>query len=298
MKLFPPLNRHLPGAPLVLGMTLLGSQTFGADVTYLFNDFSDLSSLQLNGSAAGVNDGSADVLRLTGETQSQSGSAFVTSPITLASDASFSVAFAFRISSVPSTYGDSDGPGADGLVFVLQTVANNVGAAGGGIGYHGIAKSVGIEYDTYDNGSGNGDPDGNHVGINFGGVFGSGPVGSVTPRLNDGTVWYSWIDYDGASDSLEVRLSQTDTRPVSTLLSHIVGLTTILESSSAYFGFTSGTGGGFGNHDILQLQFRNSFNPIERIDEQPSIPEANSWIAAGFIGSLAVWSFARRQRNR
>ena len=213
MKLFPPLNRHLPGALLVLGMTLLGSQTFGADVTYLFNDFSDLSSLQLNGSAAGVNDGSADVLRLTGETQSQSGSAFVTSPITLASDASFSVAFAFRISSVPSTYGDSDGPGADGLVFVLQTVANNVGAAGGGIGYHGIAKSVGIEYDTYNNFGDTGDlgdtgdPDGNHVGINFGGVLGGGPVASVTPRLNDSTVWYSWIDYDGASDSLEVRLS-------------------------------------------------------------------------------------------
>lgn len=297
MKPLPALGRHSHRALLVLGMTVLGGQTFGADVTYLFPDFSDLSSLQLNGSAAGVNDGSADVLRLTGATTFQSGSAFVTSPITLASDASFSAAFAFRISSVPSTFGDADGPGADGLVFVLQTVANNVGGAGGGIGYQGIANSVGIEYDTYYNGGDLGDPDGNHVGISFDGVLGGGPVGSVSPRLNDGTVWYSWIDYDGASDSLEVRLSQTDTRPGSAFLTHNVDLTTVLESSSAYFGFTSGTGSGFGNHDILQLQFRNSFSPIETIDEQPAVPEANSWIAATFVSGLAAWSFARRQRS-
>lgn len=73
-----------------------------------------------------------------------SGGAFLTNAISLANDASFGTAFSFQITNPFNT-------GAGGIVFVVQTVANNVGG-GGGIGYAGRANSVGVEFDTWDNG--------------------------------------------------------------------------------------------------------------------------------------------------
>ncbi|MDX1812968.1 MAG: hypothetical protein R3240_13520, partial [Gammaproteobacteria bacterium] len=126
------------------------SATFSASATtILYNDFSSSAGLQINGNAyTTVDDASRDVLRLTSATTGQSGSAFSIDTVSLASDASFSSAFQFRMSQ-PGGICDVDGCGADGLVFVVQTVANNVGGAGGGIGYQGIGNSVGIEFDTY-----------------------------------------------------------------------------------------------------------------------------------------------------
>jgi hypothetical protein len=105
-----------------------------------YPDFSDVSGLTLNGDATQA----GNVLRLTSEDFFQSGSAFNTAPITLANNTSFSTYFTFRISRPTIGISDSDGPGADGLVFVVQTAANNVGGAGGGIGYEGIPNSLGV----------------------------------------------------------------------------------------------------------------------------------------------------------
>ena len=41
-------------------------------------------------------------------------------------------------------------------MFVLQTVSSNVGGVGGGMGYVGIPNSVGIEFDNWNNGAGDG----------------------------------------------------------------------------------------------------------------------------------------------
>ncbi|MEO7762506.1 MAG: hypothetical protein ABIS68_11425 [Casimicrobiaceae bacterium] len=40
--------------------------------------------------------------------------------------------------------GDSDGAGADGIVFVVQPVSSTVGGGGGGIGYFGIPTSLAV----------------------------------------------------------------------------------------------------------------------------------------------------------
>ena len=55
-----------------------------------------------------------------------------------------------RVDPDNSRYGDPTGGAADGIMFVVQTVGNNVGGSGGNIGYFGITNSVGIEYDTYE----------------------------------------------------------------------------------------------------------------------------------------------------
>lgn len=49
-------------------------------------------------------------------------------------------------------FGSADAAGADGMVFVLQTVGTSaIGQAGGGIGFQGFNPSFGIEFDTFEN---------------------------------------------------------------------------------------------------------------------------------------------------
>ena len=308
-------RRTLSGRLLLAAILVsapLGVPTANA-AAIVFNDFSSLAGLQVNGNTrtihgcaasgvgstcspvVGVGDaGNPDpsVLRLTNNT-GQSGSAFSTDTVPLALDASFSTAFTFQITD-PVGIGDSDGQGADGLVFVVQTVANTAGGAGGGIGYQGLGNSVGIEFDTFNNGLQDGN-NGNHVGIDI-----SGNVSSVARanvdipsmgRLNNGALWYAWVDYNGASDLLEVRLSTTSSRPAAAFLSHTVDLVTVLGTTNAFVGFTSGTGSGGGDHDILSWQLNNTFDPIPE-------PSSMALVAVGLAmaASRAVRA-SRRQRR-
>lgn len=226
-----------------------------AATIFNFTDFSSCTGLQVNGNAACT----GGVLRVTPAIGSQSGSAFSTTLIPLGTGASFSTFFTFRISASGGG-ADVDGLGADGIVFVVQPVASTVGGGGGGIGYSGIPTSLGVEFDTWDNGIGAGDPNGNHVGVDLNGSVASVVTALIPTRMNDGNIWYAWIDYNGAV--LELRLSQTSTRPATPTLSYAVNLAAVLGTTQAYVGFTSGTGAAWGNHDILTWQFDNAFGPI------------------------------------
>ena len=79
--------------------------------------------------------------------------------------------------------------------------------------------------------------------------------------MNDGDIWHVWVDYDGAATTLEVRLSQSSARPTDPAISVLADLRGAL-GETVYIGFTAGTGGAYGNHDILALQFEDEFNPI------------------------------------
>lgn len=260
-------------------------------VTVVYNDFSDLSAFQQNGSTASIADPVTDdlgrkVLRLTNGL-SQGGSAFLTNQINLSNNTSFSTFFTFRISN-PLGISDGDGQGADGLVFVVQTLSNTAGGIGGGIGYQGIVNSVGVEFDTWNNGGGLNDPDGNHIGINLNGGF-NGATASITPRMNNGEDWFAWVDYDGNADLIEVRLSQSNVRPGVATLTRSVDLTSVLGTNQAFVGFTSGTGAAGGFHDIVNWEFRDNYAPINRT------PEPGSLALLGAAG-LAL-TLVRRRRQ-
>lgn len=273
---------HINVFPIALISLAASSLAWGGVISYA--DFSDVSGLTLNGNASQV----GNVLRLTSEAFFESGSAFNTTAITLANNTSFSTYFTFRISRPQFGGSDSDGPGADGLVFVVQTAANTVGGAGGGIGYTGIPNSLGVEFDTWDNGSGSGDVNGNHVNFDYNGSLNLSGAVPVANRLNEDQIWHAWVDYNGNSDLLELRLSGTSSRPATALRSEVVDLPSILGSANVFAGFTSGTGVAVGNHDILSWEFRDDYSPI---------PEPAA--TAVLLGGTSIWAAVYlRRRSR
>jgi hypothetical protein len=279
-------------AILAIGTSGLLAATGASAAPLLYNDFSSTSGLQLNGAAAQA--GSA--LRLTPSVTSQSGSVFSTAAVSLASDASFSSAFRFQITQSGGIC-DEDGCGADGLVFAVQTVSNTAGGAGGGIGYSGLNRSVGVEFDTWNNGGWD-NYNGNHVGIDLNGNIDSVVQANVSTaggnRMNNGAIWSAWVDYNGVTDSLEVRLAQgaAALRPLDALLAYTVDLTGILQSTDAFVGFTSGTGSAYGNHDILAWQFNSAYQPIEDIGDVPE-PGTLALVGVGLTGLM----IRRRKQN-
>ena len=186
-----------------------------------FQNFNDLTAFTLNGQTAvintggqgvvGPNAGDQRVLRLTNN-YGQSGSAFLTSPFSLASNASFSSYFEFQFTNQGSG-------GADGIVFTVQTVGNTAGGGGGGIGYAGLTPSLGVEFDNWNNGACDGN-NGNHAGIDINGsvcsvvrndATGAWPSintgdGIDVKQLDSGSIFHAWVDYNGVTDNLEVRL--------------------------------------------------------------------------------------------
>lgn len=270
-----------------LGLSALSAT---AATIFSFSNFSDCTGLQVNGNAACT----SGVLRLTPATFSQAGSAFSTTTVQLGAGASFSTFFTFQMSS-PGGSSDSDGLGADGIVFVVQPVSSTVGGLGGGIGYQGIPNSLGIEFDTWNNGVPN-DPDGNHVGVDLAGSVASVVTMPIPTRMNDGNIWSAWVDYNGTV--VELRVSQTNVRPATPTLSFAVDLATLLGTTQAFVGFTSGTGAAFENHDILTWQFNSGFEPIGGAAAAPVNVPVLSPFALVLAGLLLAFAAATRLRAR
>ena len=217
--------------------------------------------LTINGHASVVATGDGSVLRVTPAAFDRAGSAFTSSKVNLVNDGSFSTKFAFRFSS-------QLGGGADGIVFTVQNLDNNVGGHGGGIGYAGLEKSIGVEFDNWNNGGIDGFSD-NHAGIDINGDVNSVARSPLAPiNLDDpSVVHHAWVNYNGATNALEVRVADSNTRPAAALLTHTVDLPAVLGGSGApaddaFIGFTSGTGAAAANHDILSWEFSNCYRPV------------------------------------
>ena len=191
-------------------------------------------------------------MRLSDAVRRQSGSFFYDEPIRVGSDTSFSTQFGFQI-------GGGTG-GGDGFTFMLQndrTGDRALGTYGGGVGYQGIARSIAIEFDTY---QGAHDPDNNHLSILANGDTTNSLLDvSSSLDLNSGDLLNAWIDYDGTSNELMVYLSDSEDKPQTALLSTTVDLSATV-GDRARVGFSAGTGGVTNSHNLLHWQFSSSDN--------------------------------------
>jgi parallel beta-helix repeat protein len=187
--------------------------------------------LQINGSAARTN----STLLLTDGGTNEAGSAFYEKPVNITQ---FTTSFDFQLTNAS----------ADGFTFTLQ--GNNptaLGWFGGGLGYAGIANSVAVKFDLYNNaGEGN-----NSVGVYTNGAVPELPSTDLTGSgidLHSGHVFHATITYNGST--LTLALLDTVTNATFST-SWTVNIAAAVGGNTAYVGFTGGTGGLTASQAIL-----------------------------------------------
>jgi glucose/arabinose dehydrogenase len=186
----------------------------GAAAQFSFNG----APAKISGSALQITDGGAN----------QAASAYFKAAVDITK---FNTQFNFQLTG-------GTNPTADGMTFVIQgTGLTAVGSSGGGLGYNGIAKSIAIDFDLFDN---------NGEGNNTTGLRTLGNPGVVKNLngtgidLHSGHVFNAAMSYDGTT--LRVTLTDTVTGATATQ-TYTVNIPGLVGGNTAYVGFTGGTGG-------------------------------------------------------
>jgi Legume lectin domain len=228
---------------IVLPARWMTGPALASGLSFNYPDFSSVTGLQLNGSAAQV----GNVLRLTPPTNWTAGSAFYNTAIDTSQ--SFHTHFQFWLH-------DGSSPPADGVSFIIQSDPRGPSAVqpggAGYIGYVGIVPSLAVEFDIFNNSF---ESDGNHVAIIKNGDYNNNIALTDPPFTLFGTPTNAWIDYDAATKSLQVFVANGSTKPSTPLLSYTTDLAVDVGSAQAYVGMTGGTGGANATQDILNWQF-------------------------------------------
>src|SRR5690348_6507110 len=203
-----------------------GSPNFGSGFTS--------SGLTLNGGA--VINGTR--LRVTDGGTAEARSAFFSTAVNVQS---FITDFTFLLTNA----------NADGFSFTIQGNAPTaLGLGGGGLGYQGIGNSVAVKFDLYSNaGEGN-----NSTGLYVDGAAPTVPAINLSGGVNlhSGHVMSAHIAYDGTTLTLIV----TDTSTKASFRTRFsVNIPGTVGSTSAYVGFTGGTGGLTATQDVLTWRY-------------------------------------------
>lgn len=147
--------------------------------------------------------------------------------------------------------------GADGATFVIQNAsATALGGAGGGLGYLGIRPSVAIRFDTYAGRSGVFSTDLLTNGNLGADLASSGDLTSKLGLVNGGT-WNLQVSitYDGTF--LSSTIVNLNNPGLSYSSRYTVNIPLIVGSSTAWVGFTAGTGGATENCSVSQWDYKN-----------------------------------------
>ncbi len=186
--------------------------------------------------------------------------------------------------------------GADSLDFVLQNDPRGpsaLGDGGGHAGYFGIQNSIAVKFDLWTNGT--------HVPTT--GLFRNGespstsdqsPAGSEDVTITGGLSFLS-------GDPIQVTLTYNGTTLTESLLDtvtgatftqdYLVNLTQILGGTSAYAGFTGGTGGASSVQDVLSWTYQPTLvPPVASLVASP-VPTPNLVTNGDFeTGTFSGWT--------
>ena len=217
--------------------------TGGGGTANYSGGFTTSSGLALNGPVT-LSEGR---LRLTDGHTGETSSVWYTTPVNVLA---FTTDFSFQVTN----------PVADGFTFTIQNVGTRArGPGGAGLGYGavapggngGIAHSVAIKFDLYDN---------QGEGIDSTGVYTNGasptvPAFNMTSsgvNLHSGDVLSVHIVYNGT----QMRVTITDTATFQVYsFSKTIDIPGTIGSPVAYVGFTGSSGGATAIQDILNWTF-------------------------------------------
>lgn len=232
-----------------------------------------LSGLTRSGSAQFT----GSMLRLTDGGYFEQGSAFTSLDVR-----TFQTQFNFQLSAAQ----------ADGFAFVIQNQgANALGGEGGNLGYVGIQRSVAVAFDLYNN---------HGEGSNSTYLLTAGsPISKVTNltssgiELHSGHLFHATISYTGTLLIVTVKdlMSGAQSQQV-----YEVDLYAQLGNTTAFVGFTGGTGGLTATQDISAWTFgprsqiaATGSNPIDYPNGFPSDTEGLTLSGASFVkGALQL----------
>lgn len=244
-------------------------------------------------SLAGVATIESDYLKLHPPSAGVKGAIWVTEPVTVVSTSSFSTHYVVQFT-------ESASPPADGMTFIVQGNGNSAltSVAGIGVGYEGIANSIGVELDLWFN---TGDVSGNDIAINSGGVANTELAHTDShgiANLADGKDKHIWVDYDGNTKVMKVYISNTPVKPGTHQLTYTFGstLTTLLGGTSAWFGFGSATGSNYTNPRIKHWELIVDNNKIIRFPTQGETLAATS-LPDPMINGTAVTHYSRKDKK-
>lgn len=258
-------------------------------------DFSTtyVDNWSLNGNSTVIN----NAMQLTPDETNKRGTIFWTSKVCNPNEFKFSAFFTFTMVKTNSQ--------ADGITFILQQYSNTFGALGGGIGYQGLPdKSIAIEFDTYQNEY---DADNLHIALDINGsvnhadnqtytglsnlVVSKATLTGMGINLVDGALKYAWIDYDGSK--LQVRISNTSSRPVSAVLDITYDLASYFNGASIYYGFGAATGASREAHYINSALISNTYAPIDVVNNtyyQGDFSTNSTTTASICDGEIYTWN--------
>jgi hypothetical protein len=199
--------------------------------------FTGTTGIQLNGSSAY----SGSKLRLTNGGTNEAASAFYTTKVNAAT---FTDTFQVQMTN----------PQADGFTVCLQSGSPTaIGGFGIGLGYQGIANSIAVKFDLYNNnGEGN-----DSTGLYINGASPTTPSTDLTNtgiNLHSGDIFTIVLSYNGTT----LTVNETDTVTGATATQNYpLNLAAAIGSSQVYAGFTGGTGGLGCTTDILNWTYGN-----------------------------------------
>ena len=210
-----------------------------------------------------------------GASVSTSGSAAVGAQLTLVNGAALQAGSAYYANPVGVQNFNTNftfvmqNPEADGMVFVIQNAGPNaLGVDGGGLGFSGLAASIGVKFDIYDN-SGEGV---SSTGLYLNGASPTTPALDLKAQgidLRSGHPFNAALQYDGVT--LKMVLTDMTTQQKAAF-SWTVDIPTTVGDTTAYVGFSAATGGltvtaaisnwSYSTVPVAALQQTISFNSV------------------------------------